>query len=561
MNDSIKKEAEKYALENAIKFKGRAHIGAVIGKVLGAHPRLKKKSKQINKELHKIIDKVNDYSKEEQEERLEELGGASEKKKVVNNEETLFDFLEIREGQDVRTAYPPEPSKYPHIGHAKAIIMNYELAKKYSGEFTLRFEDTNPDLAEKEFYDIHLENYKWLGIKPDHVDYASDHMDEMYELAEKLIKDNHAYMCTCAGEDIKKKRFDGEECQCRYHLVNKNLVLWDEMFKSKKGKMILRLKGVMNSVNTTLRDPAIFRVIDGKHARTGDKYRVWPTYDFENSVMDGLGKITHRLRSKEFEIRLELQELIQGMLKLPRTKIEHFARFNLEGVESSGRKIRELVQKKKLMGWDDPSLTTIVALRRRGFQPKAIRDFVRSAGLTKNEATLTWDDLYVHNKRLLDKKSDRYFFIDDAKEIEIEGSESKKVELKLHPDHKEKKRKFVVDDKFYVTKEDYKSFKDGKLYRLMDCLNFKKKHGKFIVDDSGMEEFKKKGEKIIHWLPVEKGLEKVEILMPDRKIIKGFCEKGVRELEEGDVVQFVRFGFVRLDHKGRDSLEFWFTHK
>ena len=425
----------------------------------------------------------------------------------------------------------------------------------------MRFEDTNPELVDEEFYEMNIKDYEWLGIKPDRIDYASDFMEEFYKYAEKIIKENHAYICSCNQTTIKENRKKGIECEHRYVQPEKNLGLWQEMFKARAGKYVLRLKGHMQSPNTTLRDPVIFRIVDESHPRKRKKYRVWPNYDFESAIMDGIEGITHRLRSKEFELRNELQRLIQTMAGFRETKIYEFARFNLEGVESSGRVIREKVKKKQLIGWDDPSLTTLVALRRRGFLPEAIKEFVLSTGLTKTEAVLTWGDLVVHNRRLLDSKCNRYFFVENPKEITIENAPEKICELKLHPEFKERGlRKFKTKDKFYVTEKDFKEFKEGKLVRLMDCLNFKKVKNKFVFDSLEYEKYKKHGTAIIHWLPVQKDLVKVEVLMPNKEIKKGLAEPMVKNLKIGDVVQFTRFGFCKLDKKESTKLVFWYTH-
>jgi glutamyl-tRNA synthetase len=560
MDESLKTAIRKYALQNAVKYRGKANPGAVIGKVLAENPELRQEAKEISNEALKIVKEINKLSLERQEKKLQETAPELlEKKEAV--EKDIFGFLGIREGQKVVTAFPPEPSKYPHIGHAKAIIVNYELAKRHNGTFYLRFEDTNPELADEEFYKIHMDNYNWLGIRPDKTDYASDFMEEFYKYAEKLINENHAYVCSCKQEAIKENRQKGTECEHRYQQLAKNLELWNEMPKAKAGKYVLRLKGHMQSPNSVLRDPVIFRIIDESHPRKKKKYRVWPNYDFESAIMDGIEGITHRLRSKEFELRNELQRLIQTMAGFRETQIYEFARFNLEGVESSGRIIREKVQKKQLIGWDDPSLTTIVALRRRGFLPEAIKEFVLSTGLTKTEAVLTWDDLIVHNRRLLDAKCSRYFFVEAPKEVKIENAPEQICELKFHPDIREKgSRKLKAKDRFYVAVKDYREFKDGKLARLMDCLNFVKKKSKFVFDSKDYEKYRQKGDKIIHWLPVQKDLVKVEVLMPDKKIAKGLAEPMAKNLKIGDIVQFTRFGFCKLDSKKADKLMFWYTH-
>ncbi|MBL7054407.1 glutamate--tRNA ligase [Candidatus Woesearchaeota archaeon] len=550
----------KYALQNAVRYDGNANPGAIIGKVLAENPELRSKVKELSKEIKTIVKEVNKLSKKEQEEKLKNLDPSLLEKKQEKKKD-IFEFLHIKEGA-ITTAFPPEPSKYPHIGHAKAILINYELAKKYSGKFILRFEDTNPKLAEKEFYKIHIDNYEWLGINPDEISYASDHLEEFYKYAEKLIKENFAYVCSCPQEIIKEKRFKGEECLCRYILAEENMERWQKMPKAKEGRYILRLKIEMQHKNTSMRDPALMRIIDCKHARTGKKYRLWPTYDFENSVMDGIQNITHRLRSKEFEMRNELQRYIQNRLNFKETKIYEFARFNLEGVESSGRIIREKISKKELVGWDDPSLTTLVALKRRGFLPKAIREFVLSTGITKTESVLTWDDLIIHNKRLLDPECNRYFFIESPKEITIEKAPEQDVELNLHPEFKEKGiRKFKVQDKFLIEESDYKELENNKVYRLMDCLNFTKKKNKFIFHSLEYGQYKKQGHKIIHWLPNQKDLVKVEILMPDKEIKNGLAEPLVKKLNVDGEIQFERKGFCRLDKKEKNKLKFWFSHK
>ncbi|MBI2541402.1 glutamate--tRNA ligase [Candidatus Woesearchaeota archaeon] len=560
MDETLRNTIRIYALQNAVRYKGKANPGAVIGKVLAENPELRANAKEIGDEAAKAVKEVNKIPFEKQEKKLQEIApGLPEKKE--EEEKGIFAFLGIREGETIVTAFPPEPSKYPHIGHAKAIIANYELAKQYHGTFYLRFEDTNPELADEEFYKIHLDNYRWLGISPDKVDHASDFMEEFYRHAEKIIKDSHAYVCSCKQETIKENRKNGNECRCRYSHPDKSLELWHGMFKAKQGKCVLRLKGHMQSQNTALRDPVIFRIIDESHPRKKKKYRVWPNYDFESAIMDGIEGITHRLRSKEFELRNELQRLIQTLAGFKETKIYEFARFNLEGVESSGRIIREKVQKKQLLGWDDPSLTTLVALRRRGFLPEAIKSFVLSTGLTKTEAVLKWDDLIVHNRRLLDPLCNRYFFIENPKEIVVENAPEQIADLKLHPEHPERGlRKFKTKDKFYIAEPDFRNFKDGKLIRLMDCLNFKKSKNRFVFDSLEYENYKKNGDKIIHWLPVRKDLAKAEVLMPDKEIKKGLAEPLVKNLKVGDIVQFARFGFCKLDKKEKGKLMFWYTH-
>ncbi|MBU1849993.1 MAG: glutamate--tRNA ligase [Nanoarchaeota archaeon] len=555
----MEEQIKKYALENAIKFNGKANPGAVIGSVIKDNPIVKNDLPALQKKALAIVKEINSLSLDEQKKQLESMAPELLEKKKFKKKDIFGSFK--AEG-DVVTAFPPEPSKYPHIGHAKALLINYEYAKRNNGKFILRFEDTNPKLAKEEFYKIHLDNYEWLGIKPDKIDYASDYMDKFYEFALKVIQSDEAYMCTCTQKQVHNSRMKGKACSCRNRSPEQNLSLWRDMSRKEEESIILRLKIDLKHKNSTMRDPTIFRIIKEPHVRLGTDYVVWPNYDFENAIMDGVEGVTYRFRSKEFEMRNELQRYIQKLLGFKETSIYEFARFNLEGVESSGRKIRDLIADEKLLGWDDPSLTTLVALKRRGFLPQAIKQFVLSTGITKADSTLTWDDLIIHNKRLLDSKCNRYFFIVEPVRITIAGAPNQKVSLKLHPDNPKKGLRILnAKSDFYITKKDYKSLKENELYRLMDCLNFKKKKNSFVFNSLDYESYKKIGDKIIHWLPVSDDLITVEVLMPDKKIIKGLAEPLVKQLKEGTVIKFERFGFCKLEQNTPEKLSFIYTHK
>ncbi|MBI2547826.1 glutamate--tRNA ligase [Candidatus Woesearchaeota archaeon] len=546
------------AVQNACKFAGKANPNAVLGILLAQHPELRAKAKELMPAINALVAEVNQKTSEEQVLLLDSLGGTSQPKK---QERDMYAFLKITEGEKIVSAFPPEPSKYPHIGHAKAILLNYNLAKKYHGMFVLRFEDTNPALAKEEFYRIHLENYQWIGVQWDKLDYASDYLDQFYAYAEQLIKSGNAYVCSCTSEVIKANRFKGIPCTCRITSVKKNQTAWKAMRKQDEGTAILRLKIKVDHQNTTMRDPTIMRIVTAPHPRVKTRYRVWPTYDFVNAIMDGIEGITHRLRSKEFEMRNPLQRHIQKLLNLPETTVVEFARFNLEGVESSGRIIREKINAGELIGWDDPRLTTLVALQRRGFLPKAIQQFVLKTGITKAEATLTWDDLIMHNKRLLDAQCNRYFMIEDPVKVTIEGTPTKQVELKLHPEDPERgKRRFTLSQEFYLEKQDFKQLEDGKLYRLMDCLNFVKKGKSLYFDSFEVAVYKAKGTKIMHWLPVQDTLIPLEVMMPDTTRKKGLAEATIKDLPEKTILQFERKFFAILDKKQKNKHVFWYTH-
>lgn len=557
-------------LENAVKYKGKADKKFVFGSALANIPEYRTKQTELHEILDKLVAEINALDIDTQKSELEKLNPNFFDKRE-KEERNIFAFLNIKEGDKVISAFPPSPEKYYHIGHAKAILLNYLLSQKYKGKFYLRFEDTNPENVLPEFYNIMLEDIGWLGVKWDQVQYASDYMDLFISSAEKLIKEGKAYMCFCSAEVASEKRNKKEECACRNHTIEENLKFWKELPNYPEGKAVLRLKIDMAHKNTRMRDPTIFRRIDKPHPRIGSKYNIYPMYDFQNPVMDGYFNITHRFRTVEFEMASELHHYIRKTLGLYDTYTYEFSRFNLEGMESSGRVIREKVNSGELIGWDDPSLPTLRALKRRGFTPEAIKQLVIESGITKAAgSTLTWDTLIKYNKRILNDTSKRFFFIKESVEIKVEGDKERTFSLEMHPNLPLGKRDFKSNGVYFLEKEDIDSFKDKTLVRLMDNINFiydaKTKTCKFHSEDYLSFKNFSGEKKIIHYLPTnEKQLYQITIFMPDHKMLKGPAEKNIETLKVGEIIQFERFGFCRLDsitkdEKGNKNFNFWFTH-
>ena len=548
-----KKIILKYAILNAIQHDGKADIRAVLGKILSEKPELRKKIKELIPDIKKTVTEVNSWNKEKQESVKKKLGVIVEKK--VEEKKELADLPNAKIGEVV-TAFPPEPSKYPHIGHAKAALFNYLYAKKYKGKFILRFEDTNPELAKEEYYDAIINGLKWLGIKWDKLDYTSNHIDEFYKVTEKMIKENKAYVCVCEQDKIKKNRRFMVECECKKNSVEKNIELWKRMLTTfKEGEASVRIKISMYHKNAAMRDPSIMRIINLLHVRTGNKYRVWPMYDFATSLMDGWEGVTHRVRSKEFEMRRELQQFIQKTVGLKITYITEMARFNLKGVPSSGRQIREMIQNKELMGWDDPRLTTLLALRRRGFDPEGIKEFLISTGVTKTESMLTWDTLESFNRSIIDSKCNRYFAVFNPVKIKIiDAPETKKVSIHLHPDFPKRGfREIPVNlNKIFISKDDFDKLK-GKEVRLIGLFNMKlDKQVKFTSKEVVMKMPK------IQWVSEEN--IQIKVIMSDPSLKEGIAEPKIKKLNVDDRIQLVRMGFTRIDQT-KPKLTLYFTHK
>lgn len=555
----------KYALQNAVKFDGKANAGAVIGKVFSDDPNLKKDATQVSKKVQEIIKQVNKLSVEEQRKRLEKLAPELLEKKKIEERKDLPELNDAVMGKVV-TRIPPEPSKYNHVGHAMSFLINYMYAKKYKGKCILKFEDTNPEKCTKEFADAMEEDIlNYLKIKADKIVYISDDMEKMYEHAEKLIDMGKAYVCFCSRDKMQELRHKGVGCEHRDGSPKKNMDEWKNMIskKYKTGEAVLRLKGYMKSNNHVMRDPVMFRVSYAEHFRHGNKYCVWPLYDFENAVEDCRYGVTHILRSSEFgEMRNELQNYIKDLFGYKKQTIVHYGRINIIGAVAQGRVIREMISKKEVIGWDDPRLVTLRALKRRGIDYRTFYEVVYKVGLSLAETNIDWSVIATTNRKIIDKEVNRYFFVKEPKLVKIDGAPKQEVSLDLHPDFPERgKRVFKTSDEFYIANDDYKVLKEKRLYRLMDCLNFVNKGNKLVFDSLEYEKYKDKGEKIMHWLPKQSDLIKVEVMMPDANYVKGFGEPLMKELKVDEVIQAERFGFLRLDKKEKEKLVFWFTHK
>ena len=561
--DNLNAILRKYALQNAVGFGGKADVKAVIGKALSSDPSLRSSVQEVSKLAASVVAEVNKLSGEKQRAELEQRAPELlERKKHAKRE--LLELKGAVKGKVV-TRMAPEPSKHAHIGHALTFLINYLYAEKYSGKCILRLEDTNPELAKSEYAESIKEDIAFLGIKPSKAIIASNDMPRFYELAEKLVRDGNAYACFCTRERMRELRHKGLACECRTSDAKKNLEEWKNVIgkKYREGECVLRLKGDMESANHAMRDPVLFRLNYSEHFLHKNKYAAWPTYDFENAVEDGLCGVTHILRSIEFgEMRNELQSYLKNLLCLPQQIVVQYGRFAVAGALTQGREIRKLIDEGKFTGWDDPRLVTIKALRKRGIVPETFHELAIEVGLSKTSTTIDWSIIESINRKHLDPVCNRYFFVEKPKAITVKGAPIQHVSLKLHPDHPERgSRDMGTEEDFYISEKDFHELKDAKLYRLMDCLNFRKKGSGFVFDSKEHAAFREKGEKIIHWLPDSPGLIKTEVMMPDAKIIEGLAEPAIRKVKENDIVQFVRFGFCRLEKAEKDKLFFWYCHQ
>jgi len=552
----------KYALQNAIKF-GNANPGAVIGHILGEKPELKKNIKEIAKKVNGIIKEISSLSLEEQKSLLEKLSpNLLKEKKHKAKERTLPN---LKNTKNLIMRFEPSPSGPLHIGHAYVLSLNSEYCRKYKGKLILRIGDTNPEKIYTPAYKLIENDAEWITKNNiSKVIIQSNRLEIYYKYMEKLLDLNKAYICTCNPEKYKELITKQEPCPCRNLKEQKER--WKKMFKGyKQGEAVARIKTDLENKNPAMRDFPVFRINDSKHPKKQNKYRVWPLMNMAVTVDDIETKVTHVIRAKDHQDNAMRQKYIYDYLKKPFPEAIFVGRINFKDMAVSCSKTRPLIDNKTYTGWDDIRLPFLEALKRRGYQPEALIHYAIDVGISLNDKTVTKEEFFktinAFNKDVIDKKSYRYFFIQNPKEITIENSPQQNVELDLHPENKKGGRKFKTKDKFYITEDDFKDIRENKIYRLMDCLNFIQEENKFLFHSLEYEKYKDQGEKIIHWLPKDKDLIKVEVLMPDNKMVKGLGEKGLKELKVGDIVQLERFGFVRCDKKTKDKLSFWFAHK
>jgi glutamyl-tRNA synthetase len=567
LDDSIKEKIRKIALQNAIEHEGKTQDKVVLSKALGAIPELRSQVKEIAPVISDIVNSINQIPFDQQRSEVEKEFPDLLIEKPKKEEREGLPPLDGAEHGKVITRFPPEPNGYPHIGHAKAAIIDEEYAKMYGGKLILRFDDTNPEAERLEYWAAIKVGLDWLGVKYDTVKNTSDDIELLYKKCLELINGGFAYLCTCKQETVSANRREMKACKCSLGDLEQNLERWEKMFsKYKQGEVIVRFRGDMKSENTVMRDPVMCRIIEANHPIHAGKYRVWPSYDFSVAIEDSIDGVTHAFRTKEYELRNELYYAILDALKMRKPKVIEFSRLGFEGMPVSKRILRPLIEECKVLGYDDPRLPTLEALKRRGITPEAIRKFVLSLGFTKADTLAPFDTLESINRKIIDADSIRLHMVKNPSEIKISGMPSA-VTLPNHPTKDIGTREITLDENMYVESEDIKNLKAGDELRLMGLGNVQITKTEPLEGKYTGEELKQNIPKV-QWV-VQKDAHKIKILIPSQLFIgEQFNEKSLEEidvfvepyysqLKEGKEMQFVRFGYCRKD----SVLQAIYTHK
>jgi glutaminyl-tRNA synthetase len=404
----------------------------------------------------------------------------------------------------VQTRFPPEPNGYLHIGHAKAICIDFGLAEEFGGKTNLRFDDTNPEKEDVEYVESIKEDVKWLGYKWDELRYASDYFDQLYEWAIKLIKDGKAYIDDLSHEEIRKYRGTltepGKDSPYRNRLVEENLNLLERMKAGEfpDGSRVLRAKVDMSSPNLNMRDPVMYRILHAHHHRTGDKWCIYPMYDFAHGQSDSLEKVTHSMCSLEFADHQPIYRwFIEQLGIFPSQQIE-FDRLSLTYTLMSKRLLRRLVEEKYVSGWDDPRMPTLGGLRRRGYTPEAIRNFVHAVGVSRTNGIVELAMLEHFVREDLNKRAPRVMAVLNPLKVVIDNypeGQSEEMDAVNNPeDASAGTRKIPFGRVLYIEQDDFREVPPPKYFRLSPGKEVRLRYGYFITAKSVVKD--EKGEVI-----------------------------------------------------------------
>jgi glutamyl-tRNA synthetase len=579
-NKELRELVRKAALLNAIQHDGKAQAGPIVGKVVGEKQELRTKVKELSGLVSEVLEEVNGLSIEEQKRIVEGKWPEALKKEKVEEEKRLPALPNADKYARVVTRFSPNPDCVLHLGSARAIILSHEYARIYKGKFILRFEDTDPKVKRPvlEFYARIREDLKWLGCKIDEEYIQSDRLPIYYEYTERLLREGNAYVCTCQPERFRKKALASNPCGCRNLPAEEHLERWRRMLEGgyAEGEAVVRVKTDLNHPNPAVRDWPALRIIDAEkypHPRVGNKYRVWPLYNLAAGLDDHLMGITHIIRGKEHLTNMVRQEYMYKHLGWKYPEAIHYGRLKITGAFLSKSKIVQGIREGLYKGWDDPRLATFAALRKRGITPDAIKKMIVDVGPKTADVTLSWENLYSYNRKILDPQSDRYFFVSEPIELKVKlVPRVFKAKLPLHPEKPERGfREYTVtpigEDKaaiFWIAKKDAESAEVGTMVRLMELFNVRIAHAKIysveaLFASESYEEARNAKAKLIHWVTVD-GDVPCQVVMSDATANKGIAESACKKLKPDAVIQFERFGFVRVDEVA-PKLTVYYAHK
>ncbi len=573
--------ARKYALLNAFQHGGKAEARAVLAKVLGERPELRGRAREVLGVSEEEVGRVNEISLEAQRLELQaEWPELLQARRVEEAPKVLPPLPNVDRYAGVVTRFSPNPDFCLHIGSVRAVILSHDYARIYKGRFFLRFDDTDPRLKKSalQFYGLIQQDLEWLRCKPDEVIYQSDRLEIYYDYARKLIELGGAYACECSRDAFKKLVETKQACPCRTLDSKTHLARWEKMLTGGYAEegAVLRVKTDLEHPNPAVRDWPAFRVIDPNkypHPRVGSKHRVWPLYNWASGLDDHLLGITHVIRGKEHLTNAVRQEFVYRYFGWKYPEAIHYGRLKVEGVELSKSRMMKAVEEGLYTDFSDPRLGTLAALRRRGIQPEALRRIVLEIGPRPVDATISWDNIYSQNRKIIDPIAHRYFFLRSPVKVAVADVRgARQARLSMHPDHPEMgERQLKVEPagdavEVLLERPDLTTTKSGSVLRLMELFNIQivgpvGDHYSARYHSDTHEEAQLHAAPVVQWLPSAGNLH-TTLVMPDADAVSGMGEPDLGKEPEDSMVQLIRFGFARVDKKEREGgIALYFAHR
>lgn len=580
--EAVKEKIRKVALINAIANRlkyGHAKVEPVVNKVFGEFKEFRQYAKEIVAIVKDVIDYVNSLSMDNLKKLANELSIAIEDEHKVEIK-TLPPLPNLETWKTIVTRFAPNPDFPIHLGNARAAILSYVYAKMYKGKFILRFEDTDPrtKCPMPEAYNMIREDLKWLGISWDEEYVQSLRMEVYYEYLRKLIEGGYAYVDLCRPEIFRELRNKGIACPHRNEDPAINMEKLEKIFAGeyREGEAVVRIKTDLSHYDPAIRDWVIFRIIDTSkypHPITGDRYILWPTYNFAAAIDDHLMNVSHVLRGREHATNTVKQMYIYNYFGWRYPDVINLGRVGLENTILSKSLMRSKLKLRpdRYMGIDDIRFGTIAALRRRGLSPETIKQLILDLGVKGVDAMISWENIAAINRKLMDPVSKRVFIVCDPVTVKIVNLVELplKIRLPYHPTANLGSREYhLKTPEVYISLKDAEQLKKAGVLRLMEFANirFLKEetngilYAEFIGGD--IESAKKLGAQIVQWVPVEHCI-RVDLLRAEGAKLKRFrCigENALKLLSVGEVIQMVRVGFGRIDAIKEDRALIIFTH-
>jgi glutamyl-tRNA synthetase len=596
--DDLERNIWLEGLRNAVKFDGKANMGAIMGKIMSTHVELRSQAQKVKSTVIEILKQINSMDLSSQKEKLLEMDPhALDKKEKLEEKKELPDLAGAQEGKVVMRL-APYPSGGLHIGNARMIVLNDEYVKRYKGKLLLVFDDTigttkakmkdvNAKYIIPEAYDLIPEGLDWLGVKYHETHYKSDRLDIYQDEAQKMIDQGKAYVCDCDPKEFREKfKRPGKECPCR----NKPLVYHQEMYDKMKGGgvqeqgAVVRLKTGMDQKDPAMRDHIIMRISDAPHPRVGTKYRLWPILEWSWGLDDHLLGVTHIIRGIDLKKEGDVEKFIWNLYGWEPSHITLYGRLKFEDLKLSKTYARNQIQSGEYDGWEDPRTWSLQSLNARGITPQSLREALLDLGLSKRGIIFDQDWVYSRNKSLIDPDSNRYWFVEYPVKLTVDDIKYENDTFIAHPlvnpSLEEKGTREIIlpiennTALLYLSKDELNTLKSEKgtvihpklsvndVVRLKDLFNIS------ITDINADQTLinakfhsldKMSGIRKMQAVPAE-GFVNLKVIQPDGKITRGYAETNLRNVNVNDMVHFIRYGYCRIQKITNDEIYAYYTH-